>query len=106
MQKLHWLWRALILLTSVGVVAQTPTPMTWEQVRQRFQQSNPTLLAAKLNIDESGARKLRRISAPIRISARVLTRWFYFRPSLRSNQARRYTVRSETLPLGEYELPA
>ena len=59
MQKLHWLCRALILLTSVGVVAQTtPSPMTWEQVRQRFEQSNPTLLAGKLNIDESKAQEI------------------------------------------------
>jgi cobalt-zinc-cadmium efflux system outer membrane protein len=32
--------------------------MTWEQVRQRFQQDNPTLLAGKLNIDESKAQEI------------------------------------------------
>ncbi|MFI5117836.1 MAG: TolC family protein [Terriglobales bacterium] len=47
-----------VLLTSVGVMAQTPTPMTWEQVRQRFEQNNPTLLAGKLNIDESKAQEI------------------------------------------------
>ena len=27
-------------------------PLSWEQVRQRFEQNNPTLLASKLTIDE------------------------------------------------------
>ena len=59
MQKLRWLCRTLVLLTSLGVVAQTtPSPMTWEQVRHRFEQNNPTLLAGKLNIDESKAQEI------------------------------------------------
>jgi cobalt-zinc-cadmium efflux system outer membrane protein len=59
MQKLRWLCRTLVLLTSMGVVAQTiPSPMTWEQVRHRFEQDNPTLLAGKLNIDESKAQEI------------------------------------------------
>jgi cobalt-zinc-cadmium efflux system outer membrane protein len=32
--------------------------MTWEQVRQRFHRDNPTLLAGKLNIDESKAQEI------------------------------------------------
>ena len=32
--------------------------MTWEQVRHRFEQNNPTLLAGKLNIDESKAQEI------------------------------------------------
>jgi len=47
-----------VLLTSVAVMAQTPSPLTWEQVRQRFEQNNPTLLAGKLNIDESKAQEI------------------------------------------------
>ena len=58
MQKLRWLCCTLVLLTSVGVVAQTPSPMTWDQVRQRFEQNNPTLLAGQLNIDESKAQEI------------------------------------------------
>jgi cobalt-zinc-cadmium efflux system outer membrane protein len=59
MQKLRWLCRTLVLLTSLSVVAQTaPLPMTWEQVRHRFEQDNPTLLAGKLNIDESKAQEI------------------------------------------------
>jgi cobalt-zinc-cadmium efflux system outer membrane protein len=48
----------LLLLARPCVLAQTPTPMTWEQVRQRFEQNNPTLLAGKLNIDESKAQEI------------------------------------------------
>lgn len=51
--KAKWLFRTLALLVSVGAVAQTP--MTWDQVRQRFEQNNPTMLAGALNIDESKA---------------------------------------------------
>jgi cobalt-zinc-cadmium efflux system outer membrane protein len=58
MQKLSWLCCTLILLTSVRVVAQTPSPLTWDQVRHRFEQNNPTLLADKLNIDESKAQEI------------------------------------------------
>jgi cobalt-zinc-cadmium efflux system outer membrane protein len=42
----------------MGVMAQTPSPVTWEQVRHRFEQNNPTLLAGKLNIDESKAQEI------------------------------------------------
>jgi cobalt-zinc-cadmium efflux system outer membrane protein len=58
MRKLRGLCCALVVLASMDVVAQTPVPRTWEQVRQRFQQDNPTLLAGKLNIDESKAQEI------------------------------------------------
>jgi cobalt-zinc-cadmium efflux system outer membrane protein len=32
--------------------------MTWDQVRRRFEQNNPTLLAGQLNIDESKAQEI------------------------------------------------
>jgi len=58
MRKLRWLCCTLVLLTSAGVMAQTPSPMTWDQVRHRFEQNNPTLLAGQLNIDESKAQEI------------------------------------------------
>jgi cobalt-zinc-cadmium efflux system outer membrane protein len=58
MQKLRWLCSTVLLLTGVGAVAQTPSTMTWDQVRHRFEQNNPTLLAGKLNIDESKAQEI------------------------------------------------
>jgi outer membrane protein, heavy metal efflux system len=38
--------------------APVPAPLTWEQVRQRFEQNNPTLLASKLSIDEFKAQEI------------------------------------------------
>ena len=59
--KLSGLVLLFLLLARAGVAqapTQPPTPMTWEQVRQRFEQNNPTLLAGKLNIDESKAQEI------------------------------------------------
>ena len=56
--KLSGLALLSLLLAPQAVLAQTPTPLTWEQVRQRFEQNNPTLLAGKLNIDESKAQEI------------------------------------------------
>jgi cobalt-zinc-cadmium efflux system outer membrane protein len=47
-----------MLLSSVGLVGQTLSPMTWDQVRHRFEQNNPTLLAGQLSIDESKAQEI------------------------------------------------
>jgi cobalt-zinc-cadmium efflux system outer membrane protein len=38
--------------------APRPTSWTWDQVRQRFEQNNPTLLAGALNVDESKAQEI------------------------------------------------
>ncbi len=46
------------MVCSMRVLAQTQTPLTWEQVRLRFEQNNPTLLADKLSIDESRAEEI------------------------------------------------
>ena len=52
-------WRhftSLLIFSLAGSgFAQQSTPLTWEQVRDRFEVRNPTLLADKLNIDESKA---------------------------------------------------
>jgi outer membrane protein, heavy metal efflux system len=58
MQKLRWFCCTIFLLTGASVGAQTPALLTWEQLRQRFEQNNPTLLAGKLNIDESKAQEI------------------------------------------------
>jgi len=58
MRKSLWCSYTVLLLLSCIGVAQTSLPMTWEQVRQRFEQNNPTLLAGKLNIDESKAQEI------------------------------------------------
>lgn len=56
----------LVVLTgAVGLSAQQPAPMpaspqawTWEQVKDRFESNNPTLLADQLNVDESRAQEI------------------------------------------------
>src|ERR1700730_7759473 len=60
--------RCCLLLTLLGFVAaaasaQQPQPpststWSWEQVKDRFELNNPTLLADKLNIDESKAQEI------------------------------------------------
>ena len=64
------LWRcgsvAALLGAAAGLAAQVapqrnsspPQVLTWEQVKDRFELNNPTLLADKLNIDESRAQEI------------------------------------------------
>jgi cobalt-zinc-cadmium efflux system outer membrane protein len=56
MQKLQW--RCALMVCSVCVLAQSQPPLSWEQVRGRIEQNNPTLLADKLSIDESKAEEI------------------------------------------------
>ena len=49
-----WLW----LLLAAALSASGQQTLTWEQVRLRFEQNNPTLLADKLSIDESRAEEI------------------------------------------------
>jgi cobalt-zinc-cadmium efflux system outer membrane protein len=58
MKKTFWKYFAFVALLPVCAEAQTPGALTWEQVRQRFEQNNPTLLAGKLGIDESKAQEI------------------------------------------------
>jgi outer membrane protein, heavy metal efflux system len=58
MRKNLWKYCALVALLPVCAAAQAPGPLTWEQVRLRFEQNNPTLLAGKLGIDESKAQEI------------------------------------------------
>src|SRR6202171_5446308 len=62
MNKHLWKYVAVLAIFPCCALAQTsapaPTPLTWEQVRQRFEQNNPTLLAGKLGIDEMRAQEI------------------------------------------------
>jgi outer membrane protein, heavy metal efflux system len=40
------------------IFAQTPPSFTWQQVKEKFEAANPTLRAARLNIDESRAAEI------------------------------------------------
>lgn len=57
MRKLWWSSLFLLLLRP-GVEAQSPPALTWEQVRSRFESSNPALLADQLTIEESKAQEI------------------------------------------------
>lgn len=46
---------ACLCISETPAFAQSPNTFTWEQLRQRFETTNPQLLAGKLNIDESRA---------------------------------------------------
>jgi outer membrane protein, heavy metal efflux system len=57
-----WKYFAVLAMLPCCTLAQTPapalTPLTWEQVRQRFEQKNPTLRAGQIGIDESKAQEI------------------------------------------------
>jgi len=58
MKHKFWYCCTLMLLLRAPSVAQSPQALTWEQVRDRFELNNPTLLADKLSIDESKAQEI------------------------------------------------
>ena len=58
MRKIHLRCLTLYLLLCVGRRAAAQQDWTWEQVRLRFEQNNPTLLADRLSIDESRAQEI------------------------------------------------
>src|ERR1700680_4254113 len=47
--------RALAGFLAIAAAADAQTPLSWEQIRECFRANNPTLKAARLNIDESQA---------------------------------------------------
>jgi outer membrane protein, heavy metal efflux system len=51
-----WDAAAVLLLLPIPMPAQTA--FTWQQIRNRFETANPTLKAARLNIDESRAAEI------------------------------------------------
>ena len=58
MQKIHMRCATLFAMLLLGLTAVAQEPWTWEKVRAKFEQSNPTLQAGKLTIDESKAQEV------------------------------------------------
>jgi cobalt-zinc-cadmium efflux system outer membrane protein len=58
MLKFHNFSLVTWLLVAAAVSASAQQTLTWEQVRLRFDQNNPTLLAGKLVIEESKAQEI------------------------------------------------
>ena len=50
-----WLW---LWIMFAAASARAQQALAWDQVRARFEQSNPTLLADKLSVDESRAQEI------------------------------------------------
>src|SRR5215470_6673960 len=48
----------LLIFVRSKLEAQGKSPLTWEQVKERFETSNPALLADKLSIEESKAQEI------------------------------------------------
>jgi outer membrane protein, heavy metal efflux system len=58
-QNFGWVaWLLLSILCAATVSASAQPALTWDEVRLRFEQNNPTLLADKLNIDEAKAQEV------------------------------------------------
>jgi cobalt-zinc-cadmium efflux system outer membrane protein len=58
MRKITLQFPALFLLVLWSLSATAQQPWTWEKVRARFEQNNPTLQAGKLSVDESKAQEI------------------------------------------------
>jgi cobalt-zinc-cadmium efflux system outer membrane protein len=58
MFKFHHCGLVAGLLFAAVCSAWAQQALTWQQIRQRFEQNNPTLLAGRLNIDESKAQEI------------------------------------------------
>jgi cobalt-zinc-cadmium efflux system outer membrane protein len=50
--------RTLAGFLVIAAAADAQTPLSWDQIRERFRANNPTLKAARLNIDESQAQEV------------------------------------------------
>ena len=51
-------WSAILLLLGAAASATAQQPWTWEQVRDRFEQNNTTLLAGRLSVEELKAQEI------------------------------------------------
>ncbi len=56
-RRLCWLGCAL-LAAGNGLMAQTRSPLTWDQVLRRFEENNPMLQAGELSVNESRAEEI------------------------------------------------
>src|SRR5579872_6729055 len=58
MNQTLWRYSVFFLLLGCGLEAGAQQALSWEQVRNRFETNNPTLVADKINIDESRAEEI------------------------------------------------
>ena len=53
-----WSWATLLVVAASITASAQQRSYTWEQIRDKFEASNPTLLADKLSIDEAKAEEI------------------------------------------------
>lgn len=58
MFKNHTFCISILIMLCGPICASAQPPLTWEEVRQRFEQNNPALLADALSVDESRAQEI------------------------------------------------
>src|ERR1035438_545157 len=59
MQRLtRCVWMVVAIAVAVPSRAFAQQPLTWQQVKDRFEATNPTLRAARIGIDESKAQEV------------------------------------------------
>ena len=51
-------WMVVAIAGTVPTEALAQQPLTWQQVKDRFEATNPTLRAARIGIDESKAQEV------------------------------------------------
>src|SRR6185369_4732859 len=68
-----------------------PSPLTWEQVRQRFEANNPSLVAGRLTVDEAKANELTANLRPNPELSVVLDEFTVFNPSVLSANSAQWT---------------
>ena len=82
MQRLTWrLFIGFVVVGCLSKVSFAQQPLTWQQVRDKFAVTNPTLQAARIGIDESRAHE---ITAYLRPNPNLTTSMDYVHP-FRSN---------------------
>jgi cobalt-zinc-cadmium efflux system outer membrane protein len=55
----RWILRTLIVLAGMPIATlPAQTAFTWQQIKDKFESANPTLKAARLNVDESRAEEI------------------------------------------------
>ena len=84
---------AFLFCSGLAVVAQTPQALTWSEVREKFEMSNPNLRAAQIGIGESKASE---ITAYLRPNPDITTTLDQFNPFTPNP----YRPLANTLPFG------
>jgi outer membrane protein, heavy metal efflux system len=94
MQRLKWRTLTLVALCLAASLARAAGPLTWEQVTERFERNNPSLLAQRTSVEETRADE---ITAGLRPNPQVsltIDQWNFFRTEPFSPFANSQTIGS------------